>query len=218
VIESIYIIKKDSGVPLLTLDLVEVEGLDDLDRDIFSGFLKVLDDFSKQTRKESINQIVLANSRIIYEKFDISDNSLLFISIDDLKLKPKQIRKTLAKIATEFEHFYANEIKNFRGNITVFLSFEEQIRKIITSELGTFKEKITLRWNEHPMKNFVTQFTKGKIKEFQESKKAKFARIMGKDMAKIGKFKDSLIRILTDHKAFCIEPKKRFLPKDLPPE
>ena len=193
-IESIYIIDVGSGVPLFSLDLVEIETGKNIDKEIFSGFLKVLDDFSQETRKEEINEIYLANSRFVYEKTKIAERKLLLISIDDQKGKSEKIRKTLQVIGNNFKMDYEEEIGNFKGNIETFKSFENNVREIITMEHGSLKEKIELkhRRKEHPIKNLLAKLNKHSIVEFEKKKMGYIIKVTDRPKELIGKIKDKI--------------------------
>lgn len=199
-IESIYIIDQGSGVPLFTHDLIETEDLEKVDESLFTGFLKVLDDFSKETRKESINEIVLASTRIIYEPTTLAERDLLLISLDNLKEKPKKIRKTLELIATEFEQAHEVDIKGFQGKVSVFDSFKERVQEIVYSQFGSIGEKV--KCDKHPFKTFVSSFSKDKLKEWHKSKMAQFKK---KDHEARAKLRHCLVKIFTPKRAFIIE-------------
>lgn len=215
-IESIYIIDQISGIPLFTYDLISVEGSENVDRAIFSGFLKALDDFSKETRKQNINQIVMGPTRIIFEKARISDKTLLFISIEETQEKTKRIQKVLRKIAKEFGQDYKDAIRTFIGDTTVFDSFNTKVEQIVMSEFGDLKEKITLKWNQHPFSTFVSQFSMEKIKERREKTMTQIKEHYQKRKVKIKNFKEkvqqkgremmkSSIKIFTKEKEYVID-------------
>ncbi|NHI94495.1 MAG: hypothetical protein EAX96_18535 [Candidatus Lokiarchaeota archaeon] len=169
-IESIYIIDVNSGVSLFNLDLIEFEDSKKIDSDIFSGFLKVIDDLSQESRNEEVNSIILASSRLIYEKQSIDNRKLLFISVDNQKKKSSKIRQILQNLAQEFKEDYKDEIVKFSGNISVFKPFEEKVRKIMTLEFGSYKEKYDLIRKEHPLIDFKEQFMR-KRDELKEKMK-----------------------------------------------
>ena len=60
-IESIYIIEQSSGIPLFILELVEEDKDIFIDQNLFTGFLKAIDDLGLETRAERIEEIRLAS-------------------------------------------------------------------------------------------------------------------------------------------------------------
>ena len=154
-IESIYIIDLDSGVPLIALELNGTQNTETFDPDIFSGFLKVFNDLSQETRNENINQVILDSSRLIYQIISVSNKKLLFVTVDDLDQKSLKIRKCIKKIAVEFEKSYAGEINIYGGNISLFNPFKEKIRSIIIANFGTPKQKKSLKRKKNPMELFL---------------------------------------------------------------
>ena len=193
-IESIYIIDIGSGVPLFSLDLIEIKTGKCVDKEMFSGFLKVLDDFSQETRNEEINEIYLASSRFVYEKTQIAERKLLLISIDDQKDKSDKVRMTLKSISNNFEQGYKTEIGQFQGNIDIFKSFETNLREIITKEHGTFKEKMELKHKhkEHPIKSLMSKISKKSFIEFEKKKLGYIMKISDKPKELLGKIKNKI--------------------------
>jgi len=190
-IESIFIIDVGSGVPLFHYDFIEIEDEKAVDKAMFSGFLKVLDDFSQETRQEAINEIKLASTRLIYEKQVIADRKLLFVSIDDQKDKSDKLRKVIESIANEFGECYKEQIASFRGQIDTFKPFEEKVKKIMIREMGSFKEKMELKKHEHPIMTFMGKFTGhdkfGHLAQLKEKEKKFFGTMKDKISETIGK-------------------------------
>ncbi|MHA1786133.1 MAG: hypothetical protein ACTSVY_09975 [Candidatus Helarchaeota archaeon] len=197
-IESIFIIDIGSGVPLFSFDLLDTE--ESMDKDMFSGFLKVLNDFSQETRNEQINEIVLASSRFVYEKNLIAERELLLVSIDDQKDRANKIRSVLQKIGSQFGDIYKSEIKNFQGQIDTFKPFEKEVRDIITMELGTFKEKIILKHQDHPIKSFISKFSKESISEFEKNKLNHIRKIKQKEKEIFEKIKGKVVNTFKKEK------------------
>ena len=193
-IESIYIIDVGSGVPLFSLDLIEIEIGKQVDRELFSGFLKILDDFSLETRKEEINEIYLASSRFVYEKTQIAQRELLLISIDDQKDKSEKIRNTLKIIGNNFEMNYLEEVEKFQGNVDAFKPFETNVREIITTEHGSLKEKMALKHKhkEHPIKNFISKISKHSFIEFEKNKFGYIIKVTDRPKEHLRKMQDKL--------------------------
>ena len=184
-IETIYILDENSGISLFNMDLLEFEESKTIDGDIFSGFLKVIDDLSQESRNEEVNSIILASSRLIYEKQSVDKRKLLFISVDNQKKKDSKIRKILKDIAGEFIKDYKEEIIAFSGNISIFKPFEDKVRDKMTLEFGSFKEKMGLKKKEHPLKNFQE-----KIKLKHEEMKVKMKRRKEEIKFKMKKIKE----------------------------
>ena len=184
-IESIYIIDVGSGVPLFHYDFIDIEDGKAVDDAMFSGFLKVLDDFSQETRQEAINEIQLASTRLIYEKQEVADRKLLFVSLDDQKGKSDKLRKIIDAIAKEFGECYKEEISSFRGQVDTFTPFEENIKKIMIREMGSFKEKMELKKEEHPIMTFMRKFTGPDKFEY-------FAQLKKKEREFFGTMKDKI--------------------------
>lgn len=159
-IENIYIIDMKSGVSLFSLDLIQVENPKPIDPQIFSGFLKVLNDLSQETRNEDINEVILQSSRFIYEKTNVSGRELMLVSIDNKKKWKQRIKKVLNKILDEFKNDYSKEIQEFRGNVGIFGPFEQKVKDIITLEFGPMKEKMALIHKMHPFEDFISQYQK----------------------------------------------------------
>ncbi len=169
-IESIFIIDVGSGIPLFSHDLIEIEGSKSLDKEIFSSFLKVLNDFSQETRNESINEVKLVSSRLIYEKLTISGREVLCISIDDMKGRSKKIRKVLKTIGEKLESEHADQVRNFTGRVDIFASFKQEVEKIITIEFGTVKERMKLKREEHPLKSIMSRLKEKHLEKMAEFK------------------------------------------------
>jgi len=190
-IESIYIIDVGSGVPLFHHDFIEIEDEKAVDKAMFSGFLKVLDDFSQETRQEAIHEIKLASTRLIYEKLEVATRNLLFVSIDDQKGKSDKLRKVIDSVAKEFGECYKEEISNFKGQVDTFRPFEENIKKIMIREMGSFKEKMELKKHEHPIMTFMGKFSGhkgfGHFAQLKEKEKQFFVTMKDKITGTIGK-------------------------------
>ncbi|NVM02669.1 MAG: hypothetical protein HWN67_10055, partial [Candidatus Helarchaeota archaeon] len=144
-IESIYIIDQNSGIPLFTMDLIEVDKSEKIDQNLFSGFLKAIDDLSEETRSERIDEIRLASTRIVYVKGIISNMKILFISISDLQDKLKTIKTILHKVADAFEQQFGDKISTFKGNVRIFEPFSINVREIINLDIGFSEEVITIK-------------------------------------------------------------------------
>ncbi|MHA1379140.1 MAG: hypothetical protein ACTSRG_12230 [Candidatus Helarchaeota archaeon] len=157
-IESIYVIDQNSGIPLFVMDLVERDESDKLDKHLFSGFLKAINDLSQETRSETIDEIRMSSSRIVYMNVTINNKALLLISISDLKEKLKTIRRVLQRVAEAFEKEYSAEIAVYNGEISIFQPFSEKAREIIILESGSIKEKRALKQYKHPLKEFIIRF------------------------------------------------------------
>ena len=169
-IETIYILDADSGVCLFNADFIEFEVSKTVDGDIFSSFLKVVDDLSQESRQEEVNSIILASSRLVYEKKIVDNRKLLFISIDNQKKKDSKIRNVLQDIAEDFIQDFKEDIINFGGNISTFLPFKEKVMEKITQEFGSFKEKMELKKKQHPLSGFQEKM-KQKHEEMKEKRK-----------------------------------------------
>ena len=181
-IESIYIIEQSSGIPLFIMEFVERDEDSKPDNNLFSGFLKGIDDLVLEIRSERIEEIRMGSTRIVFIKEIVNDTALLFISISDLEDSLKIIKKILHKIANEFAQQFGEEAKAFKGNVTVFEPFSKTIQDIIDLEIG-FKEIIVVKRHKHPISEFLSKLEPagrglGKIKEWlgkQGSKIKKYA-------------------------------------------
>ncbi|MFX0135756.1 MAG: hypothetical protein ACFFDN_19090 [Candidatus Hodarchaeota archaeon] len=64
-LESIHIINSESGISLFIKKYTSIPIKDDI---IFVGFLKAMEDLSQETKNESIQEIILNESKIIFYK------------------------------------------------------------------------------------------------------------------------------------------------------
>ena len=67
-IESLYIIERSSGIPLFLMELAEREKTYQPASNLFSGFLKGIDDLVLETRSENIEEIRMGSTRIVFVK------------------------------------------------------------------------------------------------------------------------------------------------------
>ena len=195
-IESIYIIDQNSGIPLFTMDLIEVDKSEKIDQNLFSGFLKAIDDLSEETRSERIDEIRLASTRIVYVKGIISNMKILFISISDLQDKLKTIKNVLHKVADAFEQQYGDKISTFKGNVRIFEPFSINVREIINLDIGFSEEVITIKRHKNPIREFINKLEPVKKPLIQ------IKDWFGKQSKKIKKF---AVKIITPDKELIIE-------------
>ncbi len=195
-IESIYIIDQNSGIPLFTLDLIEVDKSERIDQNLFSGFLKAIDDLSEETRSERIDEIRLSSTRIVYVTGITSDMKLLYISISDLQDKLTKIKNVLHKVADAFEQQYRDEISAYKGNVRVFEPFSKDVREIINHEIGFSEEVISIKRRRNPIREFINKLEPVKKPLIQ------MKDWLGKQSKKIKGF---AVKIITPDKELIIE-------------
>ncbi|MHA1382970.1 MAG: hypothetical protein ACTSR3_04330 [Candidatus Helarchaeota archaeon] len=124
-IESIHIINKESGISLFhknyTSNYFKNKEL------MFVGFLKAIEDLSMECKHETVQEIILNESKIIFFKNDF----VIVLAITKKTNDSILIKKILEKIGNEFVKKYLSELEFFSGRVSDFDNFSEIIDEII---------------------------------------------------------------------------------------
>jgi len=129
-LESIHIINAESGISLFIRKYTSIPiKTDDI---IFVGFLKAMEDLSQETKNESVQEIILKESKIVFHK----RMYIIIVGITPKSDETEKTRNILKKIGDKFIEEYKTQLKYFSGKISDFDGFAETVDKIIVEEYG----------------------------------------------------------------------------------
>ncbi len=126
-LESIHIINNDSGISLFIRKYTSIPVKEDI---IFVGFLKAMEDLSQETKNESIQEIILNESKIIFYKIP----PIIVVGITPKTDDSELTRNVLKIIGEQFIEKYKTQLKYFSGKISDFDDFP--IDEIIGNQYG----------------------------------------------------------------------------------
>lgn len=129
-LESIHIINSESGISLFIKKYTSIPVKDDI---ILAGFLKAMEDLSQETKNESIQEIILNESKIIFYKIPPIIVVGITPKIDDSEMT----RNVLKIIGEQFIEKYKTHLKYFSGKISDFEDFSVMIDEIVRKQYGS---------------------------------------------------------------------------------
>ncbi len=108
-----------------------------LDEQLFGGLLTALNTFAEELEKGGMSNFELSNTRFYMKK----KNTFLFVTNTKKKLKPKKVIQELDIIIESFFEFYPLEIlKNWNGDISIFMNFENKIEDSLENTVDKFEK------------------------------------------------------------------------------
>ncbi|MHA1283512.1 MAG: hypothetical protein ACTSQP_13500 [Promethearchaeota archaeon] len=131
-IESIYILEKESGICLFEQNYEDFtkEGIS---ADLISSFLSALLSFADEAFADKIQHVQFVNRKIIFE---FKDRILFVIFINNKTLLTDfELRKIIEKIAEKFFEKYSEIIEDEQFyNVSLFNDFSKDIYEIVKKE------------------------------------------------------------------------------------
>ena len=140
-IESIHIVNRSSGISLFVKNFKEKPQSIKypLNKEIiFVGFLKAIEDISEETRNQSVEEIILNESKIVFYK----NKQLICVGITPKTDDSDVTRDVLKKIGDTFSEKYENELEFFSGRVSDFDNFSNILDTILKEEIGSTPTKI----------------------------------------------------------------------------
>lgn len=128
-LESVHIINAESGICLFIKKYTSIPIKEDI---IFSGFLKAIEDLSQETKNESVQEIILNESKLVFYK----NAQLIVVGITPKTDDSEKTRSILKDVGDQFIEKYKTQLKYFSGKISDFNNFSEIVDKIIEKEYG----------------------------------------------------------------------------------
>jgi 5-methylcytosine-specific restriction endonuclease McrA len=95
--------------------------------ELLAGFLSAMDSFMKESTERDIKHIVMRGKKFTY----IIENDFIFVLNTEESDNNILIRELLKKIEDQFAKKYFSEIKNFKGRIDPFKTFDSNLEEII---------------------------------------------------------------------------------------
>jgi hypothetical protein len=99
-----------------------------VDQDLISGFLTALASFSSEVKGGKIESLVMQDIRFIYS---IGIHDVLFVFCCDKDDMEDEVQGRIEKVKGEFNRMFADPIKNWNGNVTIFRPFDEIVDEMI---------------------------------------------------------------------------------------
>ncbi|MHA1378436.1 MAG: hypothetical protein ACTSRG_08645 [Candidatus Helarchaeota archaeon] len=128
-IESIHIINRESGISLFIRKYTSIPVKDDI---IFVGFLKAMEDLSQETKNESVQEIILNESKIVFYQ----NSKLIVVGITPKAEDTEFTRSILKTVGDKFIDQYKTQLKYFSGKISEFDDFSEFVDALIKNKYG----------------------------------------------------------------------------------
>ncbi|MHA1341572.1 MAG: hypothetical protein ACTSRZ_16790 [Promethearchaeota archaeon] len=124
---EIWIMNND-GLPFF---YTHMEGIErEINEGMITSFISAVSIMLNSNSNEQLNTIKLKNSKILI--FPGPNDAKFFTIVrTSIKEKDKNIRREVEKITNLFYSKYGQYIKNWSGNVTIFLDFEEYIKDYI---------------------------------------------------------------------------------------
>jgi len=157
-IESLYILEKDSGICLFEENYVDITK-DGISTDLISSFLSAILSFADETFADEIQHIQFSNRRIL---FNFSEHVLLVIAVHkETPATDFQIKRMIDNIASQFDQKYSIifETDQWRGDITQFNDFSQELYEIVKREPLKLKLLQLIDFKEHfkKIENYVSE-------------------------------------------------------------
>ena len=156
-LESIHIINSESGISLFIKKYTSIPVKDDI---IFVGFLKAMEDLSQETKNESIQEIILNESKIVFYKIPPIIVVGITPKIDDSEMT----RNILQIVGERFIEKYKTHLKYFSGKISDFDDFSTIIDEIIGNKYGLITQEPTKsEISFDPLRSFMKYIRKPEL-------------------------------------------------------
>ncbi|MHA1378437.1 MAG: hypothetical protein ACTSRG_08650 [Candidatus Helarchaeota archaeon] len=144
-IESIHIVNRESGISLFIRSYTK----NILNKEImFVAFLKAMEDLSQETKQESVQEIILKETKIVFYKNDIVVVLAITNKTDDSELT----RRILKAIGEKFVEQYKERLEFFSGRVSDFDGFSETVDNIIKNSSNlTFQQSKNNLFSFNPL-------------------------------------------------------------------
>ena len=130
-IKEIYILHRDSGLPLNHTHIVPQE--DDPDSTLFSGALQGIRSFLQECKIGDLTNFTTNENRIEVR----CDIGIVVAVVADINDPPKEKLDTITEdIGSLFVSLFEKEVESFNGGLAPFRSFEEKLKEFIKLEFG----------------------------------------------------------------------------------
>lgn len=103
-------------------------GKKQIDQDLISGFLTALASFSTEIKGGAIESLVMQDIRFIYST---GKDELLFVFCCDKDDLQEDVQERIHKVKEEFQTMFADQLKDWNGNVTIFRPFDAIIDDLI---------------------------------------------------------------------------------------
>ena len=103
-----------------------------VDQDLISGFLTALASFSSEVKGGKIESLVMQDIRFIYS---VGEADLLFVFCCDKDDMEEEVQGRIEKVKNEFHRMFADQVKNWNGNVTIFRPFDQIVDELIALPL-----------------------------------------------------------------------------------
>lgn len=136
-VEQVFLIHKETG---LLLNHVKTDNILIKDEDMVSGMLTAIQDFVNDSfnsdEKEILNSLNVGNLEVWIE-----DSPHAIIAAVIRGNAPEELRSELQKIIEQIHFDYKEELSNFEGNVSPFISTDPELEKALLVKINNDKKK-----------------------------------------------------------------------------
>ena len=102
---------------------------------LFGAMMSALNMFAEQLVDGGLSNFELVNSRFTL----IKKSDLLFVATSSSEYNQKKINKELVKVSNKFIKLYDEKVKNFKGKVTGFSNFTNEIKASLEDKQNQIK-------------------------------------------------------------------------------